>query len=157
MRNLKKLAVAAAIVVGATTVGIAFAAWTTNGTGSGSAKATDAIDLTTVDASASTTAQLYPGGSGDLEITIQNDNPYPVRVTDINNAAVGSITSNKGAACDASTGVTFDDTSGTFDVPANSTASFTLTGTVHMSNASDTTCQGAVFTIPVDLLGASNA
>ncbi len=157
MRSLKKVAVATAIVIGATSVGIAFAAWTTNGTGSGSAKATSAIDLTTVDASASTSAQLYPGGSGDLKISIKNDNSYPVRVTNINNAAVGSITSDKGAACDASTGVTFDNSAGTWDVPANSTASFTLVGKVHMSNASDTTCQGAIFTIPVDLLGASNA
>jgi len=28
---------------------------------------------------------------------------------------------------------------------------------VHMSNASDNSCQGAVFTIPVSLAGASHA
>jgi len=156
MRSLKKTAVAATIVVGLASVGVAFAAWTTNGTGSGSAKATSSIALTTVDAAASTTAQLYPGGSGDLKITIQNDNAYPVRVTNINNGA-GSITSDKGTACNASTGVTFVDTAGTFDVPANNTASFTLAGKVQMSNISDTTCQGAVFTVPVALSGASNS
>lgn len=158
MRFLSRLTLILAIAVAATGIGVAYAAWTTNGTGTGAAKATSAIDLTTVSASSSTTAQLYPGGSGDLVIKIKNDNPYPVRVTEINNASPAvAITSDMGAACDASTGVTYDDTSGTWDVPANTTSTFTLVNKVHMSNASDTTCQSAVFTIAVDLVGASNA
>ena len=40
-------------------------------------------------------------------------------------------------------------------MPANDQATFTLSGAVAMSNASDSTCQGAVFTIPVSLSGAS--
>ena len=131
------------------------AAWTATGSGSGSAKATTAQALSTVDVSATTTPQLYPGGTGDVKITIHNPNPYPVQVTNINGN--GAITSDKGAACDASTGVTYTDQSGTFDVPASGDASFTLAGAVAMSNASDNSCQGAVFTIPVSLSGASNA
>lgn len=110
------------------------------------------IALTTVGGAASTTPQLYPGGDGDLKIHIKNDNAYPVRVTNINTGA-GSITSNKGAACNASTGATFVNTAGSWDVSANNTASFTLAGKVRMSNISDSTCQGAVFTVPVALSG----
>jgi hypothetical protein len=69
----------------------------------------------------------------------------------------GTVTSDKGTACDASTGVTFTNQTGlTLDIPATSAATFTLTGSVAMSNASDNTCQGAVFTIPVSLTGASS-
>ena len=155
MRNKKKLIGVGVVTTALLAAGVAFAAWNATGTGSGYAKATTAQVLTTSDVAATTTAQLYPGGTADVKIKINNPNPYPVRVTTINGS--GAITSDKGAACDASTGVTFTNQSGTFDVAANSNASFTLAGAVAMSNASDNSCQGAVFTVPVSLSGASNA
>ena len=155
MRNKKKLLGIGIITTTLLAAGVAFAAWNASGTGSGYAKATTAQVMTTSDVAATTTAQLYPGGTADVKIKIHNPNPYPVRVTSIDGN--GAITSDKGAACDASTGVTYTNQSGTFDVAANSDASFTLLGAVAMSNASDNTCQGAVFTVPVSLSGASNA
>jgi hypothetical protein len=133
---------------------VAFAAWTAGGTGDGYAKATTAQALTTIDASASTTAQLYPGGTGDMKLRINNPNPYAVTVTTVTGS--GTITSDKGAACNAATGVTFTNQTGqTLSVPASSAVTFTLTGSVAMSNASDNSCQGGVFTIPVTLTGTS--
>jgi hypothetical protein len=155
VRNKKKLIGVGVITTTLLAAGVAFAAWNASGTGSGYAKATTAQVMTTSDVAATTTAQLYPGGTADVKIKINNPNPYPVRITSI--TGNGAITSDKGAACDASTGVTYTNQSGTFDVAANSNASFTLLGAVAMSNASDNTCQGAVFTVPVSLSGASNA
>lgn len=155
MRNKKKLIGVGVITTTLLAAGVAFAAWNASGTGSGYAKATTAQVLTTSDVAATTTAQLYPGGTADVKIKISNPNPYPVRITSI--TGNGAITSDKGAACDASTGVNYTNQSGTFDVAANSDASFTLLGAVAMSNSSDNTCQGAVFTVPVSLSGASNA
>ena len=155
-RFTRKLTVTTLFLGVALAGSVAFAAWTTNGSGSGYAKATSAQALTTVDASASTSAQLYPGGTGDLVLKISNPNGYQVTVTAVNNGS-GSITSDQGAACNASTGVTFTNTSGlSLVVPAGTTQTFTLAGKVAMSNASDTTCQGAVFTVPVNLVGASS-
>jgi hypothetical protein len=134
---------------------VAYAVWTASGTGQGYAKAGTAQALTTVDVSASTTATLYPSGTGNVLLRINNPNPYPVRVTSV--SGNGTVTSDKGAACDASTGVTFTNQTGlTLDVPGSSAATFTLTGAAAMSNASDNSCQGAVFTIPVSLSGGSN-
>ena len=155
MRNKKKLLGIGVITTTLLAAGVAFAAWNAGGTGSGYAQATTAQVLTTSDVAATTTAQLFPGGTADVKIKINNPNPYPVRVTSI--TGNGAITSDKGAACDASTGVTFTDKTGTFDVAANSNTSFTLVGAVAMSNSSDNSCQGAVFTVPVSLSGASNA
>jgi hypothetical protein len=133
---------------------IAFAAWTAGGTGNGYSKATTAQNLTTVDVSASTTAQLYPGGTGDLKLSVTNPNPYAVTVTSV--AGSGTITSDKGAACNAATGVTYTNQTGlTQAVGAGATATFTLTGSVAMSNSSDNSCQGGVFTVPVTLTGTS--
>jgi hypothetical protein len=134
--------------------GTAYAVWTTSGTGSGHATATSAQPLTTSAASVSSNL-LFPGGTGDVKVTINNPNPFAVTVTAINSN--GTITSDKGAACNAATGVTFSSTSGlSVVVAANGTATTTLAGKAAMSNASDNSCQGAVFTIPVALVGASS-
>jgi hypothetical protein len=150
-RPTKKFVVASGVVAGVMAGGVAFAAWTADGTGNGYAKATTAEVLTTSDASASTTAQLYPGGSGDVKVTINNPNDYAVNVTSI--TGNGAITADK-AGCTV-TGVSFTDTTGTWNVAANGSSTVTLTGKASMSNASDNACQGAVFTIPVALSGAS--
>ncbi len=136
-------------------VGFVYAAWTTNGSGSGYAKAGTSQALTTVDASASTTATLYPGVTGDVSIEIDNPNEYDVRVTAI--ADTGAAVPDGSHAGCTTTGVTFNDQSGlTLDVDANDTLATTLTGAASMSNASVDGCKGATFTIPVSLTGASN-
>jgi hypothetical protein len=139
-----------AILVVATTA-VTFGSWTVSSSaGSGYSKAKVASSLTLSDASASTTAQLYPGGTGDIWIKVTNSNPFAVTVTSVTGA--GTITSDKGAACDAATGVTFTNTTGlTQAVGAGATVTFSLAGKVAMSNASDNTCQGAVFTVPITL------
>ena len=136
-------------------VGLAYAAWTSSGSGSGYAKAGTAQQLTTVDVSANTTATLYPGSNGNVRIKIANPNPYPVRVTDV--TGNGAITADAGHASCVTTGVTFTNQTGqSLDVAANGNTETTLTNAASMSNASDNGCQGAVFTIPVTLSGNSN-
>jgi hypothetical protein len=136
-------------------VGLVYAAWTATGTGEGYAKATEAQDLTTVDVSATAPAELYPGGQGDVVVRISNPNPYPVNVTAIDGN--GAITADSGHAGCVTTGVTYTDQVTDIDVPANGTADATLNNAASMSNASDDGCQGATFTIPVSLEGASDA
>lgn len=151
-RSLKRGTIVSAFVGLLLAAGVAFAAWTATGTGSGYAKATSAQPLTTVDVSASTTATLYPGATGDVYLRISNPNPYPVVVTDV--TGNGAITASNGS-CNASS-VTYTDQTGlTLNVPASGAASFTLSGAVQMSTAANDNCQGAVFTIPVALTGSS--
>lgn len=155
-RPKKKLAVAAVVLTACVAVGIAWAAWTVTGSGSGYAKAGSASALTLGDASASASADLYPGATGSAKVAITNPNSFPVRVTSV--TGNGTITSDKGAACNAATGVSFANQTGlTLDLAAGATTTFTLSGAVTMSNSSDNSCQGAVFTIPVSVSGTSNA
>ena len=155
----RKLVVVLAAIVVLVLSSIVLAAWSTSGSGNGYAKAGTASALVLGDASASTTADLYPGSTGAVKIVVTNNNNFPVRITAVSKQAAGTITSDKGVACNASTGVTFTNQTGlTLDMAANSgPTTFTLPGAVSMSNASDNTCQGAVFTIPVDVTGISNA
>jgi hypothetical protein len=135
---------------------VAYAAWTASGGGQGYAKAGTAVVLTTTDVSATTTATLFPSGTGSVLLRINNPNPYPVTVASVTGS--GTITSDKGALCaGATTGVSFINQTGlTLLVPASGNATFTLAGAVAMSNASDNSCQGGIFTIPVTLSGASS-
>jgi hypothetical protein len=153
----RKLFFALAAITALVVTGLLVAAWSTGGSGNGYAKAGTASALALNDASASTVADLYPGSNGAVKLSVTNPNPFPVRITAVTKQAAGTITSDKGAACNASTGVTFTNQTGlALDLAANGTSTFTLSGAVSMSNASDNSCQGAVFTIPVDVTAASN-
>jgi hypothetical protein len=158
-RVVKRKVAVLTIVASLLLVGLVYAAWTTNGSGSGYAKAGTAQSLTTVDVSASTVATLYPGVSGDVLIKLDNPNPYAVTVTAISGS--GAITPDAGHGTCTTTGVTFTNQTGlTLVVPAKSggvdgVLQTTLTGAASMSNASVNGCQGATFTIPVTLTGTS--
>jgi hypothetical protein len=152
----KKVALVSVLGTACIAAGIAWAAWNVGGSGSGYAKAGSASALTLGDATGSTTADLYPGATGSVKVSITNPNSFPVRVTDV--TGNGTITSDKGAACNAATGVAFANQTGlTLDLAAGATSTFTLGSAVTMSNSSDNSCQGAVFTIPVSVSGTSNA
>jgi hypothetical protein len=151
----RRLVFGVVTVLALAAVGLVYAAWTTNGSGSGYAKAGTAQALTTVDVSATTSASLYPGTSGDVKLQINNPNPYAVRVTAV--SGNGTITADAGHSGCTTTGVSFANQSSlTIDIAANSSTTSTLTGAASMSNASLNACQGATFTIPVSLTGASN-
>jgi len=183
-RTSKRIVAIGTPLAAVAATGIAFAAWTATGSGSGYAKATTAQALTTVDVSATVVAGasgLYPGGTTGLDIKIHNPNSYPVLVTgvaaklDATHFVVGtggggsctddpSTESTPGNAATLAhpTGVSFSGWASPADgtaiaVAASGDTEVTLAGKVSMSNTSDNGCQGATFSIPVTLSGASNA
>src|SRR5438552_4646382 len=123
-RLTKRLTIGAVFMGVALAASIAFAAWTTGGSGSGYVAAGSEQDLTTLSVAASTTSLLYPNGSADVKVKINNPNPYKVLVSQVNGGS-GSITSGD-AACDASSGVSFTDQAGSWTVPASGTLTVTL-------------------------------
>ena len=157
MRIPRKRTAVAVVAVGAViAVGVGMGAWSVTGSGNGAAKATTASAITLADATGFTSADLYPGATGNLKLRATNPNAFPVRITAV--SGNGTVTSDKGAACDASTGVSVTNQTGlTLDLAAGATATLTVPNTVSMSNASDNSCQGAVFTVPVSLTAVSNA
>lgn len=156
---ITKKAFVVAAVVAAVLAGLAFGSWTFGGSGTGSAKAKTAVALTTVAVPASS-ASLYPGADAKVTIRIVNDNDFPVRISDV---AYGTpeTTTVTGALGVCASGVdaalTFTDQGSlALDVPAHASNTFDVDG-VHMGGASANGCQGATFTIPVTLSGASAA
>lgn len=150
----KRTAVVVVGIVGAValTGGIALALWDTAGSGFGSARARTAQTLT-ITAAASPTADLFPGGSGALQFTVTNPNPYGVTLTSF---TTSTITSGDQANC-PSTNVTAS-ASGTLASPivvgANATsAAQSVAGLVSMAGAAPNGCQGVTFTIAMTLSG----
>ena len=134
--------------------GVAFAAWTSTGTGNAMAKAGNSTTPTTTDltAAAVTTGPLYPGGAaGDVYIKVNNPGSYPFKVTDV--TGNGTITASGGTGTCTTTGVSYTNqtiaAANQVSIPAGDNATIKLAGAVSMDNTSQTGCQGALFTIPV--------
>ena len=156
MRTRRKIAVVfVAGIVGMIITAVAFAAWTANGTGSAESKAKSAQALTINTVTA--TAALYPTGTADLAYTVTNPNDYKVNITLVE--PNGAITVDAGhSGCNAaSVTLTAASFAQNFDVngAGATSANQTLTGAVAMSNAALDACQGATFTIPLKVTGAS--
>jgi hypothetical protein len=151
-----RLAVALALIAVLIAGGVTLGSWAVGSDpGNGYAKAISGTNLTLSDASASTTAQLYPGATGDVVVTVTNPNPFQVTIGKIDGTG-GAITSDKGASCDASTGVTFTDQDTlNLQVPAGQTRTFTLSNAASMDNTAAQACEGAVFAIPVTVSATS--
>src|SRR5262249_49374320 len=137
--------------------GRVYVAWTTNGSGSGYAQAGFAHDFTTVDTTVASTGELYPNTDGTVSLTIHNPNPYPVTVTDVT-AGPGDVTATGGIGARVGTGGPFNHQHGlSIQIPPNSDSDQRgLQHAAHQSNESENGCQGAVFTIPVKIEGASS-
>jgi hypothetical protein len=150
-----KLAIAFAAAMTLAVGSVSFGSWVVGSDpGAGYSKAKSSVNLTLNDVSAAAVADLYPGGTGNVIVSVTNPNPFAVTIASI--VGAGAITSNAGAACNASTGVTFTDQTGlSLALGAGATSTFTLAGKAAMSNASVSSCQGAIFTIPVTVTAAS--
>jgi hypothetical protein len=127
-------AVSAAMLGG----GLAFALWSASGTGTGSALAYTAQPVTiNAVALSSSAASLFPGGPpGNVYFTVNNPNPYPVKITNI---AWGTPTSANPAACPSSV-ISVDagaPTSGfALTIPANGTSpSVTVNAVLDLSSS----------------------
>lgn len=131
--------------------GIAWAAWSANGSGSGRAQSVTAVSITVT--AVSGTADLYPGFTdGDVYFTLTNSNPYPVRFTAMSS---GTVTSSDTTAC-PSANVTIDASASglALDVAANSTsATLSIADVVNMAASAPDGCQGKSFTITLTLTG----
>lgn len=149
----RRTAAVLAILLGILGAGVAFAAWTQTGTGSGAAGATTAQASTIVAGSAS--ADLYPGkAGGSVRFSVDNPNDYPVTFTSL---AASSISSDDGANCPSSHVSVTSPVSVSIAVPANSTSAVqTVAGVTNMASTAPDGCQGVTFTVNLTLSGSSS-
>jgi hypothetical protein len=156
--KIKKLylgiaAATAAIALGG---GIAFAAWTVAGGGSGSGAATVVQSLTVNPVTPSgVNASLYPGGpAGPVFFTITNPNPFAVTVTGL---SYGSATSTNTSSCPTSN-ISVDagaPTTVSISVPANATSTLVQeNGVLDLAHTAGPGCQAVAFDVVISVTGA---
>lgn len=155
----KRLVRVGALLVGVSVIGVAVAAWTTGGSGSGQASAGSAGSMTISAGTPSTS--LYPTASADVAATVSNPNPYKVHVSSISLGAI-SVDGGHSGCNTASLSVTSPQSnSGSgWDIPAksggvNGSLDIDLANAISMTNAANDSCQGATFTVALTATGAS--
>jgi hypothetical protein len=155
----KRVLAASALVLGVSIVGVAIAAWTTGGSGSGQASAGSASSMAI--SAGTPSSSLFPGASADVAATVSNPNPYAVHVSSV---SLGTITVDAGhSGCNtASLSVTSPQSNGGsgWDVPAksggvNGSLNLDLANAISMDNTANDSCQGATFTVALIATGAS--
>lgn len=133
--------------------GAAWAYFRASGSGSGQGS-TATMNTVTLSATAgSPSTPLYPGGTGDVSLEVNNPNSYAVTLVNVALKAGGSITPDAGHSGCTTTGVTFTTQTGlSTTIPASATNhQVDLSGAVSMSSSSSSGCQGATFSIPVTI------
>lgn len=144
-RLIAVLAVVGVLAVG----GAAGAYFTSSGSGSGHGT-TGTMSTVTLSATAGApSTPLYPGGTGDVSLEVNNPNTYNVTLVSV--AADGTIRPDAGHSSCTTTGVTFTNQSGLSTTIPGSASNYQihLSGAVSMSVASSSGCQGATFSIPL--------
>lgn len=103
------------------------------------------------------TVPLQPGRTGDLTVTVVNDNGFPIRVTEVRPGTGNPVADDehREAGCQE-TGVAFTRPAVAVDweVPRNTVGAFTVPGGLTMAADADKACRDGFFVVPVQVEGA---
>jgi hypothetical protein len=101
---------------------------------------------------------LRPGGTGNLTVTLTNDNDFPIRITSVTPGPGNIIADDehRDAGClDTGVSMTKTDFAVSWSVARNTIGAFTLPEGLRMSPHANQACEGATFTVPVRTSGFS--
>jgi hypothetical protein len=150
--HMPKKAIAIPVAVGLVVAGgIAYAAWTSSGSGTAAARST--TSLNSVIAPGDNAADLYPGATMTVTVSITNPNSYPIVINSISGGssdlvnttcAAGTVTSD--ARPTDATGLVQSDTT-TKTIAPNGTGIYTLT--THMATSATDACKSQTFSLPL--------
>jgi hypothetical protein len=146
------IALAGALLCIAVVAGIAYAFYTAQASGSGSATLGSMASVTIATVTSQTpNSYLSPGEIGEVILNVDNPNSAAMDLTSV--IADGSISVSGGSGCTAAnSGVSFSNQPGlSISLPANATTLVRLPGAASMSTTSANGCQGANFSIPVTI------
>ena len=152
-RSILSAAAVAAVVVNA---GAAWAYWKVTASETGSARAGTAVELT-LRGRSDLNRPLTAGGTGNLTVTLTNDNNFPITITSVSPGPGHVVADNehRNAGCRDDTGVSLTKTTFdvSWDVPKNTIGAFSIPDGLRMAVSSDKACRGATFMVPVQVSG----
>jgi len=154
-RSILSAAAAAAIVVNA---GAAWAYWKVTASETGGARSGTAVELT-LRGRSDLIRPLTPGGTGNLTVTLTNDNDYPITITSVSSGGGNVVADDehRDAGCREGAGVSLTKRAFavSWDVPRNTIGAFSIPDGLRMAARSTKACRGATFMVPVQVSGVS--
>lgn len=159
MRRRKKLFILPFLIGAMFATGLAFAAWTSTGAGTVAPKST--TDVASVIAPGTAAADLYPGATGSVTVTVSNPNPYPVLVNSIsagssalvNTLCIAGTVTTDARPTDATGLLQSDGTTKT--IAASGSGTYTLV--THMTATAVDACKLQTFSAALTATLSSNA
>jgi hypothetical protein len=139
-------------VVVAAVASVAWAAWTVTGTGTGTVRTAEVLALT---AEAEPSTALFPGGTADITVTVDNPNDFAVEVQSFMAANRVIVDPAHAEGCSPLNVVVVPRTGLAERVAANDTHRFTVESSVEMHENAPEACQGATFGISLALAGVT--
>jgi hypothetical protein len=148
MRKLSRTSIIAGGVVATSLAGVAFAAWTSTGSGTGSA-ASDAISNVTYAATTPAGVTLYPTGpAADVTFLASNPNKYKVTLSAFSmSGAYYSTDTSHTTDVTATCGLSFSTTDTPTVAGLAAGTSVSLPGSLTMSNSAVNACANKTFDI----------
>jgi hypothetical protein len=153
MRKIQKTALVGGTVATLMVGGVAFAAWTSTGTGTGDVTAGEAVNL---GVSGATIGDLFPSNDVTQTVTVTNPNPYPVTLSSIQYISTAVDSAHSGCNVSSVTAADTPDTSVVAAKTGGVDGSADVDVVVSMDNTAYDACQGATFTITYTAHGQSS-
>ena len=153
-RTILTLAAVTAVMVNA---GAAWTYWRITESGTGRATADTAVQFA-LRARSDLNKPLRPGATGNLTVTVINEYDFPIRVRTVS-PGTGNVVADdehRDAGClETGVAMTRHGFNVSWDIPRNTIGAFTVPAALTMSNDANPRCTGAVFTVPVQVVGHS--
>jgi hypothetical protein len=155
-RSILSAAAVTAVVVNA---GAAWAYWKVTASETGRARAGSTVELA-LRGRSDLNHPLARGATGNLTVTLTNDNDFPIRIMSVSPGA-GNVVADgehRDAGC-LMTGVSVTRASFavSWDVEKNTIGAFTVPDGLTMAAGANNACEGATFTVPLQVSGVSEA
>jgi hypothetical protein len=154
-KSILAVAAAAALVVNA---GAAWAYWRVMDARTGSAKPGTTVEMQ-LRGRSDLNVPLMPGRTGNLTVTVTNDNDYPIRITAVAPGAGNVVADDehRDAGCrDADVALAKSTFPVSWDVARNAIGAYTIPDGLVMARGTTSGCLGATFTVPVQTTGISS-
>lgn len=153
-RSILTAAAVAAVLVNA---GAVWAYWHITGSETGREHAGAVVEMN-LRGRSDLNKPLTPGSTGDLTVTVTNDNDFPIRITSVAPGAGNVVADDEhreNGCVDHGVLVSSPSVEVHWDVDRNRVGAFTVPNGLAMAETSGPACAGAVFTVPVLVNGVA--
>jgi hypothetical protein len=153
-RVILSVAAVAAIVVNA---GAAWMYWRITGSETGHWGAASTVEIA-LRARSDLSRPLTAGQTGNLTVTVTNDDDVPIRITSVTAGAgrvVADAEHREQGCTDPEVGLTRDSFAVDWQVPRNTIGAFTIPDALARRANSPAACDGATFTLPIQAVGSA--